>query len=206
MSPEKDSHYKCVQTWNMLKTAIVSCLILHANGGYLNQLLSSERTKSNGGHTTAYTTNHIQNQHHNPYQNYHHGGPNYYNNGNQPISGGSSYYHGPYQSGNSHSYQQRPHGGYSGHQGYDGGNYGDHGGDSGLHSNPNYQFKYGVEDEHTGDRKTQYEVRENGVVKGSYSLVEPDGSIRTVEYTADPVHGFRAIVHKSGEKSVSYGD
>lgn len=33
---------------------------------------------------------------------------------------------------------------------------------------------------------------------GQYSLVEPDGSVRTVDYTADPVHGFNAVVSKSG--------
>lgn len=31
---------------------------------------------------------------------------------------------------------------------------------------------------------------------GSYSLVEPDGTRRIVEYTADPVQGFNAVVHK----------
>lgn len=30
---------------------------------------------------------------------------------------------------------------------------------------------------------------------GSYSLTEPNGNRRTVEYTADPVQGFNAIVH-----------
>lgn len=29
-------------------------------------------------------------------------------------------------------------------------------------------------------------------------MVEPDGSVRTVDYTADPVHGFNAVVTKSG--------
>lgn len=33
---------------------------------------------------------------------------------------------------------------------------------------------------------------------GQYSLVEPDGSIRTVDYTADPIHGFNAVVSKVG--------
>nr|XP_015835222.1 PREDICTED: larval cuticle protein A2B-like [Tribolium castaneum] len=70
---------------------------------------------------------------------------------------------------------------------------------------PKYEFKYGVEDLHTGDKKTQHEVRDGDVVKGQYSLVEPDGSIRTVEYTADPHHGFKAVVHKSGHESVAYG-
>lgn len=36
------------------------------------------------------------------------------------------------------------------------------------------------------------------MVKGSYSLMEPDGSIRTVDYTADSRNGFNAVVSKSG--------
>lgn len=32
-----------------------------------------------------------------------------------------------------------------------------------------------------------------------YSLVEPDGSRRTVDYTADPINGFNAVVTKSGD-------
>lgn len=52
-------------------------------------------------------------------------------------------------------------------------------------------------DPHTGDVKSQKEVREGDVVKGQYSLVEPDGSVRTVDYTADPVNGFNAVVSKS---------
>lgn len=34
------------------------------------------------------------------------------------------------------------------------------------------------------------------MVQGSYSLVEPDGTRRVVEYTADPHNGFNAVVHK----------
>lgn len=48
----------------------------------------------------------------------------------------------------------------------------------------------------TGDAKSQHETRDGDVVKGHYSLIDADGSKRTVEYTADPVHGFNAIVHK----------
>jgi len=55
-----------------------------------------------------------------------------------------------------------------------------------------------VSDPHTGDVKKQWEAREGGVVKGLYSLVEPDGSLRTVHYTADPKSGFHATVHKTG--------
>lgn len=63
---------------------------------------------------------------------------------------------------------------------------------------PKYAFNYGVKDPHTGDVKSQHEERDGDVVKGSYSLVEPDGSTRTVEYAADDHTGFNAVVHKSG--------
>lgn len=63
---------------------------------------------------------------------------------------------------------------------------------------PKYQFNYGVADGHTGDQKSQQEVRDGDVVKGAYSLVEPDGTVRTVTYTADDHNGFNAIVTRSG--------
>ncbi|XP_044263702.1 cuticle protein 19-like [Tribolium madens] len=62
---------------------------------------------------------------------------------------------------------------------------------------PKYTFKYGVSDYHTGDIKSQQESRDGDVVKGQYSVVEPDGSVRTVEYTADKHNGFNAVVHKT---------
>ncbi|XP_063698125.1 cuticle protein 7-like [Culicoides brevitarsis] len=62
---------------------------------------------------------------------------------------------------------------------------------------PKYAFKYGVNDFHTGDVKSQHETRDGDVVKGQYSLVEPDGSVRTVDYTADKHSGFNAVVHKT---------
>ncbi|XP_044752874.1 cuticle protein 19-like [Coccinella septempunctata] len=67
-----------------------------------------------------------------------------------------------------------------------------------YHAYPKYEFNYGVKDPHTGDHKTQHEVRDGDVVKGSYSLVEPDGTLRTVHYTADDHNGFNAVVEKSG--------
>ncbi|CAH1391272.1 unnamed protein product [Nezara viridula] len=61
---------------------------------------------------------------------------------------------------------------------------------------PSYSFSYSVNDALTGDSKGQTETRDGDVVQGSYSLAEPDGSIRTVDYTADPINGFNANVHK----------
>jgi len=71
--------------------------------------------------------------------------------------------------------------------------------DEGLdyYAYPKYHYNYGVADSHTGDVKSQHEVRDGDVVKGSYSLVEPDGSVRTVEYTADDHNGFNAVVSKT---------
>ncbi|XP_055322745.1 cuticle protein 8-like [Sitodiplosis mosellana] len=62
---------------------------------------------------------------------------------------------------------------------------------------PKYSFNYGIKDPHTGDIKSQAEERDGDVVKGQYSLVEPDGSVRTVDYVADDHNGFNAVVHKS---------
>ncbi|XP_055604473.1 uncharacterized protein LOC129752728 [Uranotaenia lowii] len=66
-----------------------------------------------------------------------------------------------------------------------------------YYDHPKYAFNYGVADHTTGDVKSQHETRDGDVVKGQYSLVEPDGSVRTVDYTADPINGFNAVVSKS---------
>lgn len=62
--------------------------------------------------------------------------------------------------------------------------------------NPQYSYAYDIQDGITGDSKNQQESRSGDVVQGSYSLTDPDGTRRTVEYTADPVNGFNAVVHK----------
>jgi hypothetical protein len=63
--------------------------------------------------------------------------------------------------------------------------------------NPQYNYGYSVSDSLTGDSKSAHETRDGDVVKGQYSLVEPDGAIRTVTYTSDPVNGFNAVVERS---------
>ncbi|KAF2880932.1 hypothetical protein ILUMI_25239 [Ignelater luminosus] len=67
-----------------------------------------------------------------------------------------------------------------------------------YYAHPKYEFNYGVSDAHTGDHKQQHEVRDGDVVKGEYSLHEPDGTIRTVKYTADHKNGFNAQVIRQG--------
>lgn len=69
-----------------------------------------------------------------------------------------------------------------------------------------YNFVYSVNDPTTYDVKSQAESSDgNGNVKGFYSLLESDGSTRTVEYTADDYNGFNAVVKKEGGyASVAY--
>ncbi|XP_050556255.1 larval cuticle protein A3A isoform X4 [Spodoptera frugiperda] len=63
-------------------------------------------------------------------------------------------------------------------------------------AHPQYNFAYDVQDGLTGDSKSQHESRDGDVVQGSYSVVDPDGTKRTVDYTADPHNGFNAVVRK----------
>lgn len=59
-----------------------------------------------------------------------------------------------------------------------------------------YEFEYSVHDTQTHDIKEQKEYREGDTVKGMYYLIEPDGSKRIVEYTADKNTGFQAVVRR----------
>ncbi|XP_061499237.1 cuticle protein 19 [Anopheles gambiae] len=67
-----------------------------------------------------------------------------------------------------------------------------------YHDHPKYKFEYGVKDPHTGDHKTQWEVRDGDVVKGQYTLHEADGTERVVDYKSDGHNGFEADVKKVG--------
>lgn len=59
---------------------------------------------------------------------------------------------------------------------------------------PRYDFGYNIFDPHTGDIKNQYEHRNGGFVRGTYSFIEADGQRRIVEYSSDPSTGFNALV------------
>nr|P45590.1 RecName: Full=Larval/pupal rigid cuticle protein 66; AltName: Full=HCCP66; Flags: Precursor [Hyalophora cecropia]AAC37204.1 cuticle protein 66 [Hyalophora cecropia] len=56
-------------------------------------------------------------------------------------------------------------------------------------------FSYGVADPSTGDFKSQIESRLGDNVQGQYSLLESDGTQRTVDYAAGS-EGFNAVVRK----------
>lgn len=66
-----------------------------------------------------------------------------------------------------------------------------------VDSAPKYSFAYDVQDALTGDSKTHVENRDGDVVRGQYSLNEPDGTRRIVDYTADSVNGFNAVVRRA---------
>lgn len=73
-----------------------------------------------------------------------------------------------------------------------------------------YKYSYNIDDPTTGDTKSQHEVRQGDVVSGSYTVVDPDGTKRTVDYTADPKKGFNAIVrtepvHNQAKNTIDTG-
>ncbi|OAD58458.1 Larval cuticle protein A1A, partial [Eufriesea mexicana] len=72
-----------------------------------------------------------------------------------------------------------------------------------LDAAPQYSFAYDVQDAVTGDSKAQYETRNGDIVQGSYSLIEADGTRRIVEYTADPINGFNAVVSREPATAVA---
>jgi Insect cuticle protein len=55
-----------------------------------------------------------------------------------------------------------------------------------------------VHDDHTKDIHSHKESRKGDLTQGEYSLVEPDGTIRTVKYHVDGKSGFVAEVIRSG--------
>ncbi|XP_046398964.1 larval cuticle protein A3A-like [Ischnura elegans] len=61
---------------------------------------------------------------------------------------------------------------------------------------PKYTYSYDISDSQTGDSKGQTETRAGDVVKGKYSVLEPDGALRTVYYVATPEKGFQAVIQR----------
>lgn len=66
-------------------------------------------------------------------------------------------------------------------------------------SKPDYQFEYGVEDPKSQVSQFRKEQRQDDAVVGEYSYTDPFGHVRTVKYTADKLHGFRAEIYVDGK-------
>ncbi|CAH1999907.1 unnamed protein product [Acanthoscelides obtectus] len=63
------------------------------------------------------------------------------------------------------------------------------------YSPPNpYAFGFDVQDDHYTNYQNRKEQSDGKKITGSYSVVDSDGFLRTVQYTADPKEGFKAEV------------
>ncbi|XP_061377898.1 cuticle protein 19-like [Danaus plexippus] len=72
--------------------------------------------------------------------------------------------------------------------------HGHHGHHYDYYAYPKYEFEYKVADPHTRDFKKQRELRDGGLVKGFYELLQPDGHERRVDYYSNDKIGFQADV------------
>lgn len=51
-----------------------------------------------------------------------------------------------------------------------------------------------MQDPKTGNSQTHLESRDGDSVHGEYRVLQADGLVRIVRYTADPKNGFQAVV------------
>lgn len=65
---------------------------------------------------------------------------------------------------------------------------------------PDYHFAYGVEDPKSKVSQSRKETRHGDTVHGEYSVVDPNGILRTVKYTADKHNGFQAKIFVDGKE------
>ncbi|SPP85302.1 pheromone-processing carboxypeptidase KEX1 [Drosophila guanche] len=77
-----------------------------------------------------------------------------------------------------------------------------HNGRTDYVARPEYSFAYGVEDGKTRVLQNRKETRNGDEVRGVYSVVDPDGTLRVVKYTADDANGFQAEVITNGVKTL----
>nr|XP_045582484.1 cuticle protein 18.6-like [Procambarus clarkii] len=63
-----------------------------------------------------------------------------------------------------------------------------------------YKFAFEVKDDSTTNYQNRVEFVEDGVLQGSYSLLSPDGIVRTAVYSDDGVSGFKAMSHNNVSK------
>ncbi|XP_071535291.1 cuticle protein 19-like [Panulirus ornatus] len=67
-----------------------------------------------------------------------------------------------------------------------------------------YNFAYGVQDEYAGTDFGQTEESDGKTVRGSYTVLLPDGRKQTVTYVADDYGGYQAEVSYYGEAQYPY--
>ena len=72
-------------------------------------------------------------------------------------------------------------------------------GDDYYDPHPKYKYEYQVDDKDTGDYKTFWEERDGDVVRGAYTIMDADGKQRIVEYKADKVNGYEAVIRRVGQ-------
>ncbi|XP_034238948.1 uncharacterized protein LOC117643896 [Thrips palmi] len=58
-----------------------------------------------------------------------------------------------------------------------------------------YKYQYAVDDPVSGVVNDRWEQRSGDFVKGQYSLLDPDGKVRIVDYEVDGERGFHAVIH-----------
>lgn len=63
-----------------------------------------------------------------------------------------------------------------------------------FQAKPDYSYSFGVHDKESGNSHTHSESRDGDSVSGEYRVLQADGLVRIVRYTASPTTGFRAIV------------
>jgi hypothetical protein len=57
-----------------------------------------------------------------------------------------------------------------------------------------YDYRYAVDDPLSGVINDRWEHRHGDYVKGAYSVLGPDGRVRTVDYEVDGPKGFHAVI------------
>lgn len=60
--------------------------------------------------------------------------------------------------------------------------------------NAQYQFSFDISDDESTNYHNRKEQRDGEKISGSYSVVDSDGFIRTVTYTADPEEVFIYLI------------
>jgi hypothetical protein len=69
-----------------------------------------------------------------------------------------------------------------------------------------YHYRYAVDDPLSGVINDRWEHRHGEYVKGAYSVLDPDGRVRTVDYEVDGTKGFHAVIRTQFPSECLDGD